>query len=285
MLRYLGFGQRPLGDCPLPPHKRVNWEFLAVIRGKCTPFFHAGYQPSPVDNRLWLFPPGYAHGWLGESGKKCHLVVVHFNTVPAALERIVQERGFLSTRLTVADKRFLARLAEKLKPHYWRPIWVSDIHTERALLDLSLLVLRDVRTSRQPAPGSGSMNKILLAETWLREHLAERPSIAEAARATGISPSQLRRLFHGVRKASPKRALHKLKFERAMQLMAHSNVKLATVAAECGFTSASNFCRAFKAFNGNTPTVWRREIYIQYKKPREDEKTNYARHGRRYRTP
>lgn len=285
MLRYLGLGPRSLGDYPRPSHRRVNWEFLAVIRGKCAPTLENGEPAVPVADRLWLFPPGYVHGWQGERGRKCEVVVLHFNTVPAALERAVKDRGFLVLPLKAADRVFLRALAESLKPHYWQPVGVSDIYTERALMDLSLLILRDLTDSRQPHRVGSSMGQVVAAEDWLREHVAERPSIAQAARAIGVSPSHLRRLFRKVRKTSPKQAQQKLKFENAMQLMAGSRVKLAQVAMECGFKSASNFCRAFKAFNGSTPAAWRREIYIQYKQPRPADKADYRRHGRRHREP
>ena len=281
MLRYLGLGQRRLGDYPRPPHKRVNWEFLAVIRGKCAPVLEDTQISAPAESTLWLFPPGYAHGWQGEAGRKCEVVVLHFNAVPAAVERTVQEQGYLTLRLDAADRAFLRSLGQRLKPHYWQPVGVSDIHTERALMDLSLLVLRDVAVSRQPCRVGSGLSQVVSAESWLREHLAERPSIAQAARAIGISPSHLRRLFRAVRKSSPKQVQQKLRLENAMQLMAQSRVKLDHVAQECGFISASNFCRAFKAFNGSTPAAWRREIYIQYRQPRPGEKADYRRHGRR----
>ncbi len=283
MLRYLGLGQRPLGDYPRPAHKRVNWEFFAVIRGKSAPTLESGEHLPLVADTLWLFPPGYSHGWYGEPGRKCEVVILHFSSVPVALERVVRDQGYLTLPLAAADKAYLRELGNLLKLHYWRPVLVSDIHTERALMDLSLLILRDVAASRQPYQVGASLSRVLAAENWLREHLSERPSISQAARATGISPSHLRRLFLTTRRANPKRMQQKLRFERAMQLMAQSRVKLAQVASECGFKSASNFCRAFKAFNGNSPTVWRREIYIQYKQPRKTDIADYRKHGRRRR--
>lgn len=45
MLRYLGIGKRSLGEVPMPPHKRMNWEFLAVIRGWCAPLLEG--EPAP----------------------------------------------------------------------------------------------------------------------------------------------------------------------------------------------------------------------------------------------
>jgi len=285
MLRYLGMGPRAMGDCPMPPHKRVNWEFLAVLHGKCAPFFRPEERPVPASDRLWLFPPGYVHGWIGEPGRRCEVLVVHYNAVPAAVERLVQEHGFLAAPLTASDRRRLGRLGKTLRRHYWHPILLSDVYAQRALMDLCLLILRGRSESRQPYEGGASLNKIVLAEQWLRDHLAANPTILAAARAAGLSGSQLRRLFARVRKERPKQILNKVRFEKAMRLMAETDAKLDVVAGECGFSNATSFCRAFKTYNGKSPTVWRKEIYIQYKRPREAEKADHASHGRRYREP
>lgn len=283
MLRYLGVGKRWLGDRPMPAHKRVNWEFLAVMRGKLAPFEQDEAPRVPVSDRFWLFPPGVVHGWAGERGKTCELIVIHFNLVPQALERLTLRHGHLETALEPRDKELLRNIAHKLKRHYWRPTLESDIHTERALMDLSLLVLRECEERRQPMDLGGSLARVTSAEDWLRTHLAENPSISEAAEAVGISVSQLNRLFGRIRKESPQRVLNRLKIERAMELLGSGNAKLHSIAGECGFTTASNLCRAFKTLKGHSPTTWRQEMFIQYRVPSESAKADHTQHGRRSR--
>lgn len=283
MLRYLGLGTRPLGDYPMPAHKRVNWEFLAVVRGKLAPFFRAAPPAQAAADTLWLFPPGFVHGWVGEPAKKCEVVVIHFHSVPEAVARCADEHSYLAVKLRAADKRLLRRLGKNLKNHYWQPTLESDIHTQRALMDLSLLILRDYAEQRQPLRRGMSTSKVMAAENWLRLHLADRPSIVDAARVAGISTSQLHRLFRKVRKESPQGVLHRLRLDRAMEIMARSDAKLHAVAAECGFSSASNLCRAFRMFKGHSPTTWRKEMFIQHKIPSKAALKDHTAHGRRYR--
>lgn len=283
MLRYLGLGKRWLGDRPMPAHKRVNWEFLAVVRGKLAPFELDDAPRVPVGDRFWLFPPGVTHGWAGERGKSCEVIVIHFNVVPQALERTALRYGHLETELSSKDKVFLRALALRLKRHYWRPTLESDIHTERALMDLSLLALRDCEERREPMDIGGSLARVTSAEDWLRAHLAENPSIENAAGAVGLSVSQLNRLFRRIRKEGPQRVLNRLKIERAMELLGSGNAKLHSIAGECGFTTASNLCRAFKSMKGHSPTTWRKEMFIQYKVPSDAAKGDHTQHGRRIR--
>jgi AraC-like DNA-binding protein len=279
MLRYLGFGKRWFGETPMPAHKRINWEFCAIVRGKLAPSFEGKTAMPLVRDTLWLFPPGYVHGWVGVPGQTCEVLVVHFSAVPLTVEQAVEDSGYLSVRLSVGDRQRLLRLGAELNPHYWRPVLTSDIRAERSLMDLSLLILGNLPQGT-PRPRSPHLARVLQAENWVRQHLEEKPSVVRVAVVVGISPSQLNRLFLRVRKESPKRVFEKLKIEKAVHLMAHSNAKLHNIAMECGYSNASNFCRAFRQAQGASPTVWRKETYIQYRRPRLSEKADYKRHGR-----
>lgn len=280
MLRYLASGLRRFGDTPMPTHRRLNWEFLAVLRGKCAPTIDSAKRLEPVADTLWLFPPQTPHGWIGEPANPCRVVVIHFSSVPAALEEAVRERGFLVHQLSGGDKQLLAELSRSLKPHYWDPVQASEIHTTKALMELSLLFLDHAASTRIGQRGQKT-KKVQTFEDWVREHLPECPSIAGGARAVGLSPSQLRRICLAVRGTGPTEILQRLRIERAMELMAKKDAKLTTVAAECGFSSATNFCRAFKAAAGTTPGTWRNEIYFQYQKPRAKIGADHRQHGRR----
>ncbi len=268
----------------MPPHPRLNWEFLAVARGRIAPYERDGDRGEPQEAMLWLFPPGVVHGWVGEKGKTCELIIAHYSTVPEAVAKLAMKRGRLATKLLPRDLAGLRRIAAVLKRHYWRPTVETDLQAQRALIDMCLLVLRDYQERRRQEVIGGSYSRVVAAEDWLRTHLSENPAIGGAAEAVGLSVSQLYRIFTRVRKESPQETLNRLKIERAMELLGRSNAKLERVALESGFTTASNLCRAFKAAKGRSPTAWRRETFIQYKiAPKSADPANPAEHGRRYR--
>ena len=54
-----------------------------------------------------------------------------------------------------------------------------------------------------------------------------------------------------------KEHLNAVRIRHACSLLAYSNLTLDQVAVECGFNSASNFCRIFKASIGTTPNKYR----------------------------
>jgi len=281
MLRYLSIGSRNFGDTPMPPHARVNWEFFAVFRGHIA--VHNGTGPQAMHSgHLWLFPPGCVHGWNGD-GKGSTVAILHFSTVPLALDRLTRGRGYLEASLLPSEQRTVERIVRSLNRHYWKPTIASSLYCDQALLALGIIMTRKLPEAKESAESGMNLTRVIEAEVWLRQRLHQSPAISAAAAHVGISESQLRRLFLKVRSQTPLDVLNRFRFERAMSLLSETDYKLQRVALECGFANATSFCRAFQHHCGFTPSVWRQEIYIQYKRPRGGKEGDYAKHGNRKR--
>jgi AraC family transcriptional regulator len=98
------------------------------------------------------------------------------------------------------------------------------------------------------------------AIAWFRRHLREQPAMEDVAAAVHVSPSHLRRLFTTVFKQSPRAVLGNAQIDIAMRLLAGSDLKIESIAAEAGFASARDFSRVFSARKGCSPSDWRRKI-------------------------
>ncbi len=267
MLRYLGRGERHFGAKPLSPSVRINWEFYAVLDGRCAPWFPGAAKPTALHaRRLWVFPPECAHGWVGER-RACRVVVFHFSAVPAVLAQQVRRRGWLERPLGAAQRRRLAQLADELAPHAENPTELSPLHAQKAVAELALLALAGDTAARLPTLASGPQQKTETALEYFRAHLEERPTIAAAARAAGVSASHLRRLFATARRESPRQAFRRVAIEHAMELLSQTDLTLEAVAERCGFAGASEFSRAFKRECSVPPAVWRRGLLPAYAKP------------------
>lgn len=285
MLRYLSRGPRQFGDRPMPPHQRVNWEFAAVIKGKVAPILGDGAARELAGDRLWIFPPTLSHGWTSPRRRTSEFVVFHFSRVSIALEDAVSDHGFLSVDLTAVDKGLLERLYETLKPHYWRPVKISDVYADWALAELSLLSMRSLETAQSPVRRNRDVATLAKIEQWISAHLANSANVKNAAIAAGISESHLYRLFRDIRRMSPQEAIGKIRLDRAMEFMADGQTKLDVVAEQCGFSNASALCRAFKKQTGHTPRAWRTEVFIQYRRPDDAAEGDHKSHGQRLRAP
>ena len=269
MLRYLGVGARQFGLFPLKPLARMNWEFFAVLKGRCAPLIDDQKTVPLAEHTLWVTAPGSAHTWAGDGARAAQVAVFHFGSVPAVLEAHVREGGQIAVPLKPAECRRLQLLARQLQPEFHQPTRLSNLVFQSALLELTLLTLRKLPQVKTGQLEGGAERVVENATTWYSEHLRANPSITEVAREVHVSPSTLRRLFRRVLREQPARVFGRLQIERGMRLMTETQLKLDTIAEECGFTCTSDFCRAFKAFTKVTPTVWRQTILSPPRAARE----------------
>lgn len=238
-----------------PVHERANWEFQAAVRGACAPVLRDGPQPLR-EQHLWVFPPSTAHGWRGVRGRPCRVVVFHYGSVPQPLEYFVLARQHFSRPITRREAAHLIALAGQLRPEIARPTPLTAMRSYRALLDLSFLVLKGVDPKELPRVDTRASQKLDAALAWYSNRMAERPKLSDVARAAGMSPTHLWRTFTREYMQTPHAVLKGLQFKRAMELMTQTPLTLEGVAERCGFGSASDFSRSFKARHRMSPSAW-----------------------------
>jgi len=260
MLVYVSHGPRRYDRAPVGVTRRRWWEFQAVLRGRCWPVLAPG-QPPPGDGagrRLWVFPPGTAHGWCSGPGP-CEIAVFHFDEPPAAFCEIVGDRPLVTASLDRKEARALGELARTLAAHQRRPDTHTALHEQAALAQLARLAVRELPARPLPV-GTRWRNKVDEAIAWFTEHLHERPGVAEVARGVHVSPAHLRRLFHQARGAPPMAVLRGVQVQRARQLMVTTDAPLESIARACGFSGPSVFSRVFARLTGEAPRDFRRRV-------------------------
>lgn len=256
MLIYLANAPRDYGHRPVGVQSRKGWEFQAVISGSISMLHEAG--PDILRSRhLWLSAPGHPHGWMGDKNKPARVIVFHFLFVPELIENLVREAGYLELPLSPKQSQRLAELADQAAPYWQHPSIGTTICFEHILLELSMLILARHKAEHISSPLEQAEQRVNAAIVWFTERIAQNPGLEQVAQAVGMSPSNLRRIFIEVLQAPPKQIFDQLRFQRAMQLMSDSNIKLETVGESCGFGSASSFSRAFKIKFGCSPDGWR----------------------------
>ncbi|HTI49087.1 MAG TPA: GlxA family transcriptional regulator [Casimicrobiaceae bacterium] len=117
--------------------------------------------------------------------------------------------------------------------------------------------IRDTHDSQRMAVQSriGVANERLIAAVDLMEAAADEPqSVHDIARAVGLSPRQLERLFARYLRDTPSRHYMKLRLARARALLLQTTKPILDVAVASGFTSASHFSRRYRATYGRKPS-------------------------------
>lgn len=92
---------------------------------------------------------------------------------------------------------------------------------------------------------------------WIQRHLAEPLTVAEAARRAHVSPAAFSRFFKREVGRGFADYVNDLRCSQARLLLRHGNRPVGWVAAQCGYTSLSNFHRRFRERTGMTPQAFR----------------------------
>src|SRR6266850_2577853 len=104
------------------------------------------------------------------------------------------------------------------------------------------------------------LSLIIVVLAYFSTHYAESFSLATLARAAGVSPGTLARVFLHDTKRSPRSFRCDVRVEVAKQLLAHEDHKLDRVAELAGFVDGSHLSRIFRLHTGRSPGQYRVEI-------------------------
>jgi len=101
--------------------------------------------------------------------------------------------------------------------------------------------------------------RVETARAFMCEHLSSDLTIARIAEISGISPAHFARSFKAATGLSPHRYLLNLRIERARELLA-TDMPIARIALEVGFTDQSHLNRVFTPIVACTPGEYRRGL-------------------------
>ena len=94
---------------------------------------------------------------------------------------------------------------------------------------------------------------------FIDTHLATPLTVVDLAARVGLSPSHFSRAFSATLKMPPHCYLMSRRLDKALELIASSNMPLADVALVAGFSDQSHLSRRFREHVGLTPSSFRRQ--------------------------
>src|SRR5579862_1337903 len=105
------------------------------------------------------------------------------------------------------------------------------------------------------------MNRVV---DHIQAHLADPLDLERLAGVACFSPFHFHRLFSAWMGETLQVFIHRLRLERAAQLLVFNRLRsISEIALECGFTSSSAFARAFKGAFGVSASEWRKSKICQ----------------------
>lgn len=109
-------------------------------------------------------------------------------------------------------------------------------------------------------------SKIEPAIRLIERKYAERVSIPELARLTGLSETHFRRCFKATVGCTPVEYLTTMRINAARTLLETTNRCIADIAQETGFSDHAHFIRTFRAQRDMSPGEYRRQHHDRYRK-------------------
>lgn len=139
---------------------------------------------------------------------------------------------------------------------------ISESAREEAYLNVASVLIREQFSRREENMNFSAVRtttreelyrRLLRGRDYLLSSLAERPTIAEAARAACLSPYHFLRTFREAFGKTPHQYLTLHRLERARLLLESGNNNVTEVCLESGFQSLGSFSSLFRRHFGFSP--------------------------------
>jgi AraC family transcriptional regulator len=219
----------------------------------------------PGADSVGLFGPKLEVNWTRwdcEPGAQRLMVELDFSDLKRAddLDAMLPERRALRQDLTLRDAhlasllRLIAAEVREGSPH--GPLYATSLS-----LTLAAYVFSEHgtggRTSMRERGVLSAAQKARVLDT-VAQHLAGNLTLEDLAASAGASRFHFLRLFKNTLGMTPHRYVLEQRLAAAKRLLEETNMPLAAIACETGFSSQSHLCTAMRRAWGTTPGQWRR---------------------------
>lgn len=201
-----------------------------------------------TEGMSFYLPPGTAHEyyadgdcwslkWVTFSGSGCSAFLEHF--------------GMTNVIVTVHDdisemEHAWRRIYNVLKRSGNRDTLRADSYMYRYLTEYHISRMRSVDTTEEASVYSD-------AEKYISAHFTEDLTIDEIARAAGVSPQYLCRVFRNKAGMRPFQYVTSCRIQYAKQLLSHGKYSVAKISEMVGYKDVSYFCKLFRNLEGISP--------------------------------
>lgn len=226
-------------------------------RRRDLPFCESG-----APDKLCLMPAGEDASWqIGGPIEFIHLYFSESRLAELGLRCFDLDPRLLELQpVTYGDDPRLAQLFRQLvQPLDWQDR--ADRMALSQLGDTVLMHLLRHYSGRKPVQEAlrGGLAKHLRqrVEEYVEARLDQPLTLAELAGVAGLSEYHFARMFKRSSGQAPHQYVLSRRLARANDLLRHSQLPIAQIAATCGFSSQSHLTRRFRAAYGTTPGALR----------------------------
>ncbi len=224
-------------------HNHKTWELVCYVRGEGrieteSKIYKYG------ENSILLLPPGTRHTEYNDSESDLIFISYDQGSIPCR-EGIYKGSSRLSGNIAMAASEYASR-----NP---RDIEAAGMYLQIVLLKLS------GRLDSGYEVLAGQIPSLEGAFRYICDYYKTDIRLDELAASVGYSPDRFRHIFKDRFGISPKRLILTRRIDAAKHMLAGED-KIASIASDCGFGSASQFNALFKKTQNMTPGEYRRTI-------------------------
>ncbi len=225
-------------------------------------------------DQLYFFPAGQMHIGNGH----CHGGVIYVGTElfetyspgsqeAAAVLKLLGGRaldGYNLIPLKNENRRQVQEIFRQMLAEFRQNVPGMILAWRILTMQLLLIIMRMLKSSQinqMALKQFSSEERIGHACIFIRENYHRKLSVESAARAAGMSRSHFLAMFHKVTGTTFTEYLNQLRCEKAIALL-RQGTGTEEAAIRCGFSSVSNFYRAFRQITGDSPGSFKNSDYI-----------------------
>ena len=251
------------------PHWHGHVEINALSGASMTYDFD-GQQVELMNGTIAMFWAGVAHRSTAIKPEgtprltNIYLPLDHFLLMPhiAGLQRMLLAGAIVSLPATLIDTPKLAewRVDLTCQNSERQALVIMELNTilrRVSALPLSFLLKPSGIAAETGELSSSNVRHVVAMIRHVMENLDKPLSNPIVTRLTGLHMNYALSIFSSVMRIPLKRFIIRMRLTRARGLLAESDLPVATIAANCGFGSLSQFYEAFKAAYGSSPRMAR----------------------------
>jgi AraC family transcriptional regulator len=167
----------------------------------------------------------------------------------------------LAPRVGVMDEMFLT-IAREIRKMLRAPDPADGVYAETLSRAAAAYLVRNYISGRPLSADNVrqlTLQQCNRAIEYIDEHLADNLTLAGIAKAAGVGTGRLNSEFKRAMKLAPYQYVVNARVKRANALLTSTDLSLARVALQCGFSNQQHMTRMVRRITGRTPGAIRRE--------------------------
>ena len=246
---------------------RIVYDYcLAVFKSARGSLTVEGVQYAVEPKRVVILPPFQQHSFAFEAGTDLTHVAVHFDLAPQFPDSTkIAERSPYAVRFTDGVELPIAGGCDlpdcytdalTIAAMYKASDAISLLKADAALFRLvaSTMIRSTDASESKSSRGAAVVDRVL---SYIESRLAHPFTIDDLAVVANLSTVHLTRLFRTKLGYPPMAYLARMRMIKARELLRDERLSVKKIAAAVGYSDAKHFARAFRLFDGLSPSQHR----------------------------